>query len=82
MISIQQIDQFINTQPFRPFMLETSGGNWIVVESENHIKLPPSKHDLILVYGTDGIVYYLPKDGNINAAVAGPIPRKPAEAPE
>jgi hypothetical protein len=74
-ISIPQITSFIDTKPFRPFSLETSGGNWILVETAAHIKLPPPNHDLIIVYGTDGLVYHLAKDTITNAAVFGPAPR-------
>ena len=76
MIKLAQIEAFTRTRPFRSFYLETSGGNYIEVTSERHIALPPTGHDLILVYGTDGLVHTLALDTVINAAVFGPVPFK------
>ena len=36
-------------------------------KSERHIALPPAGHDLIIVYGNDGLVHHLAKDAIINA---------------
>ena len=82
MIKLAQIEEFIRTRPFRRFYIETVGGNYIEVESERHIMLPPLNHDLIIVYGTDGLVHHLAKDSILNAAVFGPIPHKKKEDPE
>jgi hypothetical protein len=38
------------------FVLETSGGNYVTVQSPERIKLPPKGFDLVLVFGTDGLV--------------------------
>jgi hypothetical protein len=73
-VSDEQIEEFIRTRPFRRFYLEAAGGNYVEVESERHIALPPAGHDLILVYGTDGIVHHLDKNEILNAAVYGPVP--------
>jgi hypothetical protein len=73
-MKLAQIEELIRTSPFRKFFLETAGGNYIEVESSGHLKLPPPGHDLILVYGTDGLVHYLTIDSILNAAVFGPVP--------
>lgn len=39
----------------RRFYIESAGGNYVEVESERHIALPPAGHDLIIVYGNDGL---------------------------
>jgi hypothetical protein len=79
MIKLTQIEEFIRTRPFRRFYIETTGGNYIEVESDRHIMLPPPSHDLIIVYGTDGLVHHLAKDSILNAAVFGPVPHKKDE---
>jgi len=66
-MSYEQIEEFIRTRPFRRFYIETAGGNYVEVESERHIALPPAGHDLIIVYGTDGLVHHLAKDAILNA---------------
>jgi hypothetical protein len=74
MIDTEQLKKFIKAKPFRQFMLETSGGNYIEIASPDHIALPPPGFDLINVYGTDGLVHYIVKDTIINAAIYGPEP--------
>jgi len=81
MIKLSQIEEFIGTRPFRPFAMETSGDNYVVVQTPAPIKLPPPSFDLILVYGTDGLVHYLTEDAIINAAVYGPAPKPKEEEP-
>jgi len=74
MIDRTQIGNFLNTKPFRQFALETAGGNYLVVASPDHIKLPPTGFDLVIVYGTDGVVHYVDQTTVLNAAVYGPAP--------
>jgi hypothetical protein len=74
MISLQQLQEFINMRPFRPFSLETIGGNYIIVQSPDHIKLPPPKHEVITVYGEDGIVHHFILGAIVTAQVYGPAP--------
>ena len=81
MIKLPQIEEFIRTRPFRRFYIETAGGKCVEVESERHIMLPPPNHDLIIVYGTDGLVHHLAKDAILNAAVYGPVPHKDSSEP-
>ena len=73
-MKLARIEELIHTSPFRKFFLETAGGNYIEVETERHVKLPPPSHDLVIVYGTDGLVHYPAKDSILNAAVFGPVP--------
>jgi hypothetical protein len=67
-MSYEQIEEFIRTRPFRRFQIETAGDNDITIESERHIALPPAGHNIIIVYGNDGLVHHLDKDAILNAA--------------
>jgi hypothetical protein len=79
MIELSQIQKFIETKPFRQFALETTGGNYVVIQSPNHINLPPPGFDLINVFGTDGLVHYVAINSVLNAAVYGPEPHAEEE---
>ena len=79
MISLAQIQKFIETRPFRQFALETAGGNYVVIQSPAHINLPPPGFDLINVFGTDGLVHYVAVDSILNATVYGPEPHSQAQ---
>jgi hypothetical protein len=74
MIGTKQIAEFVSTRPFRQFALETIGGQIVIVETEAHIKLPPPGFDVVVVFGTDGLVHHLPVDSIATAAVYGPAP--------
>jgi hypothetical protein len=76
MISRAQIQQFIDSRPFRQFALETTGGNYLVVQTPDHIKLPPPGFDLINIFGNDGLVHYVLLDAVLSASVYGPAPTK------
>jgi hypothetical protein len=75
MVKPEQIETFIQTRPFRRFYLETSGGNYLAVQSPDHIKMPPAAFDLIIIFGEDGLVHHVAKDTVLNAAVFGPTPK-------
>ena len=75
MIKLKQIEDFTKATPFRPFALETSGGNHLLVTNPDRIKLPPEGFDLILIYGEEGLVHYIDQATVLNAAVYGPEPR-------
>jgi hypothetical protein len=79
MISLKQIAEFISVRPFRQFGLETIGGQIVTVESESHIKLPPEGFDVVVVFGTDGLVHHLPVDSIATASVYGPAPHTERE---
>jgi hypothetical protein len=81
-MKLSQIKEIIGTRPFRPFAIETSGGTYVTVQTPAHIKLPPPSFDLIIVYGTDGLVHFLTKDTILNAAVYGPAPLHKQEKEE
>jgi hypothetical protein len=74
MMTTEQIEEFAAVQPFRPFALETVGGNHVIVQSQSHIKLPPAGFDVVIVFGGDGLVHYLPFASIATAAVFGPNP--------
>jgi len=74
MISLKQIEEFISVRPFRQFGLETIGGQFVTVESEAHINLPPGGFDVVVIFGKDGLVHHLPVDSIATAAVYGPAP--------
>jgi hypothetical protein len=38
----RQIEELIAMRPFRPFAVETRGGSKYVVQSPDHVKLPPA----------------------------------------
>jgi hypothetical protein len=69
-VSYAQIEELIRARPFQRFYIEVAGGN-ITIESERHIALPPAGHDLIVVYGDDGLVRHIDKNAILNAAVLG-----------
>jgi hypothetical protein len=81
MITTAQLQEFIGMRPFRRFALETTGGNYVIVETADHIKLPPPNLEAILVYGTDGVVHYLTIDSIANAAVYGATPKTNHDQP-
>jgi hypothetical protein len=74
MITTKQLEEFRTISPFRPFALETVGGNRVLVQSSAHIKLPPAEFDIVIVFGNDGLVHHLPLESIASAAVYGPEP--------
>ena len=44
-------------RPFRPFSVETNGGSRYVVQSPDHIKLPPADASLAVVFH-DGVISF------------------------
>jgi hypothetical protein len=74
MLKSSQIEEFINAKPFRIFAIETLGGNYLTVQSPAHIAMPPAEFDVVIIFGSDGLVHYLPKDSILSAAVYGPTP--------
>jgi hypothetical protein len=71
MINRAQIQQFIDSRPFRQFALGTTAGNYLVVQTPDHIKLPPPGFDLINIFANDGLVHYVPLDAVLSASVYG-----------
>jgi hypothetical protein len=52
MITLAQIEEFIGTRPFRPFAIETTSGNYVIVQTPAHIKFPPPDADTrAAIYG-------------------------------
>jgi hypothetical protein len=57
----RQIEEFTAMRPFRPFAVETNGGSKYVVQSPNHIKLPPADASLAVVFH-DGLISLFAED--------------------
>lgn len=52
--------QHLNTfDPFRPFILETTGGKEILIDKALHLALPPEGFDLVNAFAADGQTYLL-----------------------
>jgi hypothetical protein len=66
-MTIDQLKALAGDQPFRPFVLETIGGNRIGVPSAGAIVFPPPelpyKFDLIFIYASDGLVHHITAEG-------------------
>ena len=63
MKKLEEIETLINRQPFRPFVIETIGGEKIGVQTSGHIKLPPARFDSIVVFAENGLVYLIDEAG-------------------
>jgi hypothetical protein len=57
----RQIEELAAMRPFQPFTVETNGGSKYVVQSPDHIKLPPFDATLVVIFH-DGIVTLLSED--------------------
>jgi hypothetical protein len=57
----RQIEELVLIRPFRSFAVETNGGSKYVVQSPDHIKLPPADATLAVIFH-DGIVSVLSED--------------------
>jgi hypothetical protein len=53
----RQIEELTTMRPFRPFTVETKGGTKYVVQSPDHIKLPPADATLAVVFH-DGLISF------------------------
>lgn len=59
-MTISQLKALAEDKPFRAFILETIGGNHLLVSDAWRMVLPPSpEFDLIFIYGTDGVVHHI-----------------------
>ena len=58
-MTTEQLKSISGAQPFRPFLLETTGGNYIAVDQVDHVLFPPPDRDLIIVFGADGLVHHV-----------------------
>jgi hypothetical protein len=53
-----KIKRFIEQKPFRPFIIKTIAGMSVLVKSGDHIKLPPSGSNLMVIYDSDGLLTF------------------------
>jgi hypothetical protein len=58
----RQIEELTAMRPFRPFAVETRGGSKYVVQSPDHIKLPPADASLAVVFHDDVISFFAEDD--------------------
>jgi len=72
-MNIEQLKALAADKPFRPFELETIGGNYIRINASWRLVFPPSpEFDLIFIYASDGVVHHITADG-INSYSILPI---------
>jgi hypothetical protein len=53
------LQNLAESQPFRPFMLETSGGTAVDVLRAEDIFLPPRRPDLAIIFDFSGRMFIL-----------------------
>jgi hypothetical protein len=68
MMKLSELKAKLQREPFRPFVIDLQSGRQVRVESEAHIKLPPDGFDVVIVFGTDGLVHHLPLDSIVTVA--------------
>jgi len=56
-MTAEQLRSLADADPFRVFILETTGGNHIVVDKPHHVLFPPPDFDLIHVFAADSLVH-------------------------
>jgi hypothetical protein len=61
MPKFRQIEELITMQSFRPFAVETNGGSKYVVQSPDHIKLPPADATLAVIFH-DRVISFFAED--------------------
>jgi hypothetical protein len=58
-MTIEQLKLLAEADPFRPFVLETTGGNYIRVDKAHHVLFPPPDFDQINIFGADRLVHII-----------------------
>ena len=58
-MTVEQLKLLADADPFRPFVLETTGGNYISIDKPHHIMFPPPDFDLIMVFAADRLVHHI-----------------------
>jgi hypothetical protein len=61
MPTFRQIEELTAMRPFRPFAVETNGGSKYVVQSPDHVKLPPADATLAVVFH-DGLISFFAEE--------------------
>jgi hypothetical protein len=57
----RQVEELTAMRPFRPFAVETNGGSKYVVQSRDHIKLPPADATLAVIFH-DGLISFFAEE--------------------
>jgi hypothetical protein len=58
-MTIEQLKLLTEADPFRPFVLEMTGGYCIRVNKSHHVLFPPPDFDQINIFGADRLVYII-----------------------
>jgi hypothetical protein len=58
-MTTDQLKLLADAEPFRRFVLETTGGNYISVDAQHHVLFSPPGFDLIFVFAADRLVHHL-----------------------
>ena len=53
-MKITEIKTLVERQPFRPFVIETTGGKQILISQQRNILLPEAKPELVIAFTDDG----------------------------
>jgi hypothetical protein len=61
-MKLADIQTRAHQRPFRPFALETVGGPWVEVQSQDDIFLSPRHPDLIIVFDRTDRLFILALD--------------------
>jgi hypothetical protein len=57
----RQIEELTAMRPFRPFAVETNGGSRYIVQSPDHLKLPPADASLVVIFH-DGLISFFTEE--------------------
>jgi hypothetical protein len=58
-MTTEQLKLLADAEPFRSFVLETTGGNYIAVDRPHHVLFSPAGFELIFVFAADRLVHHL-----------------------
>ena len=56
-MTTEELRLLADADPFHAFVLETTGGNYILVDKPHHVLFPPPDFDLIHVFAADKLVH-------------------------
>jgi hypothetical protein len=56
-MTAEELRSLADADPFRAFVLETTLGNYIVVDKPHHVLFPPPDFDLIHVFAANRLVH-------------------------
>jgi hypothetical protein len=61
-MNLKQLKSLAEAKPFHPFVIETTGGNYIAVDQEDHILFPPPDRNLIVIFAADKLAHFVTVD--------------------